>query len=63
MNLLKQISEMTKEELKEHLEGMRLQRKQGYEPKKRARRNNPFGDLDPEVAKMILEELEKQKTL
>lgn len=59
---LKQISEMSKEELEEHLKGLRVQRKQGYEFKKRTRRDNPFAELDPELAKMILEELEKQKT-
>lgn len=58
--MIDNISNMTDDELREHLEAMRLQRKVGYEPKKRQRRDNPFADLDPEIAKKILEEMKEK---
>ena len=59
--MINNISNMTDDELREHLEAMRLQRKVGYEPKKRQRRDNPFADLDSEIAAKILKEFEESK--
>lgn len=60
MTSIRDIPNMSEDELKQHLEAMRLQRKTGYEPKKRKRQDNPFADLDPEVAKKVLEEMKEK---
>ena len=62
-DVLKDISKMSKEELRAHLEDLRGDRKRGYEaPVHKTRRDsNPFAGVDPEVAKKVLEELQRRK--
>lgn len=57
--MLKKVSEMTTEELKEHLRKLREKRKTGYSPKPRKRNDGMFGDIPPELAAKILAELKK----
>lgn len=62
-NILNNISNMTEEDLKAHLDALRESRRKGYEaPVHKTRRDkNPFAGVDPEIAKKILEELKKRK--
>jgi len=59
MNILGDIKGMSTEELKQFVDEIRASRKKGYEAPKRSgrRAQNPYADLDPEVAKKILEKL------
>ena len=56
--ILNDFKENSDEELRAFLDDLRDSRKKGYEKPIRARSaKNPFADLDPEMAKEILEEL------
>ena len=56
--ILDDIKGISTEELRLFIDDIRDARKKGYEKPIRARSaKNPFADLDPEVAKKILEEL------
>lgn len=62
-DVLKDISTMSEKELRKHLDELREGRRRGYEaPVHKTRRSsNPFADVDPEVAKKVLEELLRRK--
>lgn len=57
------VTKLSKDELKIHLAELRGARKRGYEaPVHKTRRDsNPFANVDPEVAKKVLEELLRRK--
>ena len=59
MDILGDVKGASKEELEQFLDEIRASRKKGYEAPKRSGRKaqNPYADLDPEVAKKILEAL------
>jgi len=56
------IEKATKEQLEEHLKDLREQRKKGYEaPRKTSKKKqlDLFGDLSPEIAEKILQDMMK----
>jgi hypothetical protein len=62
----KEIKDMTTEELRQHLNEIRMQRKTGYEkkPKKiRSRTSSILKGIDDELASIILEKLQKEGSL
>ncbi len=57
----KDITKMSKEELKQLVMDLRAARKRGYEIKPRTRKaSNPFADVPSEIAEKILAELQEK---
>lgn len=58
---IKNVNEMSNEELQEMLKALRSARKKGYEvPIKTRNARNPYSNIDPETAKKILSELHEK---
>ena len=60
---LKDIPNMTEDELRIHLNELRDARKKGYEVSvhKVRRETNPFANVDPKVLEQVLAELKRRK--
>lgn len=59
--MIKEISEMTDDELRDYLRKIRLSRKARSSNTKKKTTTNPFADLDPEIAQKVLDELQGRK--
>ena len=61
---MKEIKDMSDDELREHLDGLRLSRRKGYEVKPKIRKSatpDCLKGVDENLAALVLAELEKRK--